>query len=251
MYFIARNDDGSVFLLNDKPKKKKDGFWVNKTAINLPSTDNMFFRWWDGNPIEVELSEKNPDIIVPIYVTKDRDESYDLSKIGIFSEKPQRYKGRWCCDSCCSYIDGDESEFPDLTWYSKPLLFEGLTVPVWRNKKIERQFLYNIQNSFYGDFGLDSYDQLVAEIKKMQEERTGEVINQNIKSPFDRQPLSAEIVELLQQTYYGLLWMEKFCNPPMGTTLERAVGCIPALREEINTLISKNKQQDKDETQEQ
>lgn len=258
MYFLAKNENNTVCLMCGDPIKAEEGFWITEdgTAIKLSVTngDIGFFKWWDGNPIEVELSETDVDIVFPLFVVKDKN-GCDGHKVNIFSVKPQRYYslGIWgipqLVNEGCRMF-GDDSEFPDLEWSSKPLLFEGLKIPKWREEKVKRQVLYHQKNSFYGNFGLDSYEQLVAEIKKMQEERTGEVINPNIKSPFDRQPLSEDIVELLQQTYYGLLWMEKFSNPPMGTTLERAVGGIPALREEINTLISKNRQQDKDETQE-
>ena len=61
MYFLAKNENNTVCLMCGDPIKAEEGFWITEdgTAIKLSVTngDIGFFKWWDGNPIEVELSE--------------------------------------------------------------------------------------------------------------------------------------------------------------------------------------------------
>lgn len=56
-YYIARDEDGSLWLYNIKPKKEKDlGWWdISTRFIELDSNSYLEVKWTDEEATEVEI----------------------------------------------------------------------------------------------------------------------------------------------------------------------------------------------------
>lgn len=56
-YYIARDEDGSLWLYDIKPKKEKDlGWWdISTRFIKLDSNSYLEVKWTDEEATEVEI----------------------------------------------------------------------------------------------------------------------------------------------------------------------------------------------------
>lgn len=56
-YYIARDEDGSLWLYDIKPKKEKDlGWWdISTRFIELDSNSYLEVKWTDEEATEVEI----------------------------------------------------------------------------------------------------------------------------------------------------------------------------------------------------
>ena len=56
-YYIARDEDGSLWLYDIKPKKEKDQSWWDSSTrfIELDSNSYLEVKWTDEEATEVEI----------------------------------------------------------------------------------------------------------------------------------------------------------------------------------------------------
>ena len=56
-YYIARDEDGSLWLYDIKPKKEKDQSWwdISTRFIELDSNSYLEVKWTDEEATEVEI----------------------------------------------------------------------------------------------------------------------------------------------------------------------------------------------------